>query len=172
MKPRLHDHVYTLLELVTAVIVICLLIVGIVAVARYAQNRARSDVTKRLLIALDQAARQYMHDKNVLPADDSLRPDDPPDVRIAAFIEDIEGHDASLLVDLPAYLRQAIKLAGRPYALPVQIVRDGWGTPVSYQIIKDPRGAPPRAVFISAGPNRTHTDDPDNYDNIRSDEPQ
>lgn len=175
MKARLHDHVYTLLELITAVIVICLLIVGIVAVSRYAQTRSRETVTKELVFTtLQAAAKRYRAETGTLPVEDSLRDSDLPEVHIAAFVEAVEKHDKNLLKDLRGYFRRSIKDKDRPLAPPMQIICDGWGTPLNYQIERSGDGTASRALFIAAGPNRKHglyedgRPRPD-HDDIRSD---
>ena len=175
MKARLHDHVYTLLELITAVIVICLLIVGIVAVSRYAQTRSRETVTKELVFkTLRAAAKRYRIETGAMPAEDSLRDHDPPEVHIAAFVEAVEKHNKDLLKGLRGYFRRSIRDNDRPHAPPMQIICDGWGTPLNYQIERNGDGTPSRALFIAAGPNRKHglyengRPRPD-HDDIRSD---
>jgi hypothetical protein len=159
MKPRLHDHLYLLLELLTAVIVISLLVAGIVGLGRYARSRCRERVTERVMrTVLLPAAQAYRQAHGAWPAERKLLAGDSPARRICGFLAAVEGHDKHLLDGLPQYLRQTVRgTGGRKW----EVICDGWGVPIRYVVDND------QALFISAGPDRIH--DHQGGDDLRSD---
>ena len=165
MRSPLNDHLYKLLELLTVVLLLCLLIAGAVGLVRHAQDRAREHVTRKIVFpVLRRAARAYEQVKGRPPAEHDLHAGDPPWRRIAAFAKAVRMLPDDPLKDLPAYAICQVPPEDMPGGAPVPVICDGWGTPLNY-VIDDNFGP----LFISAGPDRLHND-PDQHD-IGSNEP-
>jgi hypothetical protein len=159
---------YTLIEMLTTVAALVIILGLMVSLARYVRYRSSTELTRELLVKLDQSMRRYTqlfpHQLDTIPV--AIPPDDP-----LPSEGTILANAAANNIDFVQAIRRVQPPSGGIFSdLPVSMydgrtLRDAWGGLILFLPHQHPAiGIAPqdRFFFFSAGPDRQYLTRDDN----------